>query len=501
VKVQILLSKPTPNPAKCRVFAFQGKTSMADSVRKESSAVSAMSQHWPIITDLLGGTPAMRKAGTRHLPQWPNEDNESYAARLKVATLFPAFKRTIEVLAGKPFSKPLTYGDDVPAKIKKWCEDIDLQGRNLHSFAASLCEQALAYGLSGILVDYPKAEGIRTAADEQKAGVRPYFVQIHPQNILGWKSMRINGLETLTLLRLRECVIEDDGEFGEKEVEQVRVLYPGKWEVYRKKEGASANADEWVLHDEGVTTLKKIPFVPVYGNRTGYMTAMPPLLEMAHMNVKHFQSQSDQDTIMHVARVPILAVIGVDDDKWNLTVGASSAVKLPIQGDMKFVEHSGAAIEAGRKHLLDLEDQMRQAGAELLVIKPANITEAQTLSDNEQGRCTLQRITADEKDAINQGLQLMAEWVGEKTGGNINIYDDFGFEQLAAASADLLQKIGTSRGLSKQTVFEELQRRGIIRPELKWTEEEARLKAEEPDFGMMTGDQGFGNPKTGNAAA
>jgi hypothetical protein len=457
-------------------------------VHKQSKAVETMAGNWPLIAALLGGTSDMRKNPSL-LPKWPNEEKNSYEARLAVATLFPAFKRTIEVLSGKPFSKPLTIGDDVPARLKTWAEDIDLQGRNLHSFAASVCEEALGYGLCGILVDYPRADGLRTAADEAAAGVRPYFVHIRPQNILGWKSKRVNGAEVLTQLRLLECVCEDDGEFGEVEIEQVRVLYPGSWQVWRKSTAPTAK-EEWVLHEEGATTLQKIPFVPVYGNRTGFMRAMPPLLELAHMNCKHWQSTSDQDTIMHMARVPILAVIGVDPESFSLTVGASTAAKIPLGGDMKFVEHSGAAIEAGRKSLLDLEDQMRQAGAELLVIKPGNTTEVQTLADNEQGMCALQRIAGDLGDAIDAALQLMAEWVNEPQGGHVTIYKDFGAATLQEASAELLHKMSQSGHLSKESLFEEIQRRGIIRPELKWADEEGRIAIEGPSLGVITNDAG-----------
>ncbi len=446
-----------------------------------------MAENWPIIAALLGGTSAMRKNSSL-LPKWPNEEQKSYDARLAVATLFPAFQRTIEVLTGKPFSKPVTIGEDVPARIKAWTENIDLQGRNLHAFAASLCEEALGYGLSGILVDYPPTKDKNgnllypTQAAEVSAGVRPYFVHIRPGQILGWRSTRVNGAEVLTQLRLLECVVEEDGEFDEKEVEQVRVLAPGTWQIWRKSK-TSTTKEEWLLHDQGATSLPVIPFVPVYGKRTGFMRAVPPLLEMAHMNVKHWQSQSDQDTILHVARVPILAVIGVDDDNWSLTVGASSAVKIPLNGDIKFVEHNGNSIEAGRKSLLDLEDQMRQAGAELLVIKPGNITESQTLADNEQGACALQRIVSDLEDGIDQALQFMAMWVGEAQGGHIEIYDDFGAATLAEASAELLLKMKQSGDLSRQTLQSELKRRGILSPEFDSQDEEDLIAGQSPALG------------------
>lgn len=455
---------------------------MANDVRKKSAAVEAMSAPLPLIRALLGGTAAMRAAGDALLPQWPNEEAESYKTRLAVATLFPAFPRTVEVLSGKPFSKPLTLSDDVPSRLQGWAEDIDLQGRNLHAFAASLCEDALGAGFCGVLVDYPTTEGLRTQADESAAGVRPYFVHIRLDDMLGWRYRRVNGVATLTQFRFLETVTEEDGEFGEIVVPQVRVLAPGAWATYRKVK----DKDDWELHDQGTTTLKVIPFIPVYGQRKGFMIGAPPLLNLAYMNVEHWQSKSDQQTILHVARVPILFTKMLGNDT-EITVGANTAVKAESpEADMKFVEHTGKAIDAGRLSLLDLEDQMRQAGAELLVIKPGNITESQTLADNEQGACALQRIAGDLEDALDAALQLMADWVGEPEGGHVTVFKDFGAATLAEASAELLQKMNVAGTLSDETLFEEMQRRGMIRPDLKWEDEQLRIGTPQPGRAPVT---------------
>lgn len=451
---------------------------MTKTVRAQSDAVAAMAENWPIVDALLGGTPAMRKAAKTYLPKWPGESDDAYTARIATATLFPAFGRTVEVLAGKPFSKPITLGDDVPARIAKWCEDIDLQGRNLHAFAASISEEALSHGICGILVDYPQATNVRTKAEENAAGIRPYWVQIRPGNVLGWKSKRINGAEVFTQLRLLEQVVENDGEFGEKIIEQVRVLSQGSWQTWREAEKLDATGKkEWVLHDEGVTTLNVIPFVPIYGRRTGFMTATPPLLELAHMNVEHWQSKSDQQTILHVARVPIL--FGRQLGEAHVVVGAGSMIASDSEhGDLKYVEHTGKAIEAGRLSLLDLEDRMRQVGAELLVIKPGKTTVAQTVAENEAGMCALQRLIEDVEDAIDAALQLTADWVGEQSGGNVTIFKDFGVSTLAEASAELLHDMNIDGTLSDESLFFEVQRRGLISPDLTWEKEKERIAAQ-----------------------
>jgi hypothetical protein len=432
-----------------------------------------------MIAALLGGTATMRSAGEAYLPKWPNEDAESYKSRLKVATLYPAFSHTVGVLAGKPFSKQITLSDEVPEQIAKWCEDIDLQGRSLHAFAADLMRDCIGHGLSGVLIDFPTVEGVTTLADEKKIGARPYFTRYAPGTVLGWRTRRINGVDRLDQLRLLETATEPDGDFGERDIEQVRVLTPGTWSTYRK-----TDKDEWTIHESGVTTLTEIPFVFFYGIRKGFGIGAPPLLELAHQNVEHWQSSSDQQTILHVARVPILTIVGADNDT-AITVGASSAVKLPMGADMKFVEHSGAAIEAGRLSIQDLEERMRQTGAELLVIKPGSITATQTRSDNEGNKCTLQRITEVFEDALDQCMVYLGMWVGEPTTGKVSLFKDFGAGSLSDASAQLLLQANQSGKLSDETLLSEWKRRSIISPDIEFEDEKGRIALQGPAFGMV----------------
>ena len=428
---------------------------------------------------LLGGTSAMRAAGERYLPKWPNEQQESYSCRLAVSTLFPAYGRTVETLTGKPFSQPVTVNDDVPGVIRALLPAIDSEGRNLDAFAAQALEVALGYGLAGILVDFPRMDGVKTLADQRNRGARPYFVLIKPEAIVGWRVARDGAMWRLTQLRLMETATEADGAYGEREIEQIRVLEPGRWEVHRKN-----SKGEWAMVEEGLSTLAQIPFVPVYGRQTGFMRATPPLLEVAHLNVQHWQSSSDQQNILHVARVPILTVIGASDDT-EITVGASSAVKLPQGADMKWVEHTGAAIGAGRQDLVDLEERMRQAGAELLVIAPGKITATQVATENAVGMCALQRITLGLQDGLNSALQLMANWMNLPTGGTVTIFNDFGAQSLAEASAQLLLDANMAGKISDVTLISEWKRRNILGADVDAESERGHLDDQGPGLGTM----------------
>lgn len=448
-------------------------------VRDQSDAVAIMADVWAMIDALMAGTKAMREAGEAYLPRWPNEEPRDHAARLAVATLYPAYSRTIEILAAKPFSKQIALSNSTPSRIQEYAQNIDLEGRNLHAFAADTMTDTIAHGLSGVLVEYPKAEGARSLADERAAGARPYFVRYRHDQILGWRTEKVQGVVKLSQLRLMEAVEEPDGEFGSASVEQVRVLEPGSWRTYRRAKGKK---DEWSMHDQGLTTLTEIPFVFFYGKRRGFGLGEPPLLELAYQNVEHWQSKSDQQNILHVARVPILTIIGAEDAE--ITVGAASAVKLPQDADMKFVEHSGSAIDAGRQDLKDLEDRMVQTGAELLVRKAgAPITARQVEVETEGNRCALQRIAEDFEDSMDQCLQFMADWIGEPDGGAVTLFKDFSSDSLGEASAKLVMDMGLAGMLTKRTVLAEQKRRGVLSPDIDIEDELEQVGAEGPALG------------------
>lgn len=452
-------------------------------VNDPTTEVNEMAADWAMADALLGGTTSMRAAGKAFLKRWPNEEEASYESRLETATLFPSFSRTVSVMASKPFSKPLQLGQDVPPQIVEWSEDIDRQGNNLHNFAFGLLSETLGYGLCGVLVDYPKANGVTTLADEKAAGLRPYFVHIKHDQLLGWKSEIRNGARVLTQLRISEEAEIPDGDWGTKEVNRVRVLEPGKWALYEEQEAKGKR--EFVLVDEGVTTLKAIPFVPFYGVKRGYMDGRSPLIEIAHLNVKHWQKQSDTDTIGHVVCVPVLVCEGVDDT-FELSIGASTALKTPQGSKVYFVEHEGKGTDFALSLLDRLEGQMIQTGADLLIQRPnGQRTATESNNDAEANRSDLQRIAEGVADGIDQCLQFMADWVNLPSGGHVTMFSDYGAGNLSDASAQLVLSMQQGSLITKPTFLKEMQRRNILSPDLVPDDELSALETEGPKLGAM----------------
>ncbi|HFI5857194.1 TPA: DUF4055 domain-containing protein, partial [Escherichia coli] len=81
---------------------------------------------------------------------------------------------------------------------------------------------------------------------------------------------------------------------------------------------------------------------------------------------------------------------------------------------LEYVEHSGAAIESGETSLEKLENQMRHAGAKLLRAENTSTKSVdQTNEERMQENSPLYTMANSLEDALDNILQIMAEWIGE----------------------------------------------------------------------------------------
>lgn len=433
---------------------------------------------------LMGGTRKMREKGELYLPREEAESVESYKRRLGRSKLFNGFRKTVRDMTGKVFAKPIVLGDDMPEVVKTWCENIDLAGRNLQSFAWDVFWDGMVAGVSYILVDMPQAIENATLADERRLGMRPYFVHVTAENLIGWKSETIGGVETLTQVRIKECVTVADGEWHEKEVEQIRVLEPGRWQIWRQM----GDKNEWALFEEGKTSLKKIPLAPFYARRTGFMTADPPLEDLADINLQHWQSESDQRNILHVARVPILFGKGFPDDAPALQIGAGVMTRASVvEADLKWVEHSGDSINSGREDLKDLELQMQQMGMELLIPKPGEQTATGKAIDAAAMHAPLQAMAASLQDALELAFAFAGEYagLGPDGAGSVTVNTDFGIAYRDAGDLTALIQMRNAGDITRERLLMEMQRRGVLADDLVIEDELDELENEAPALGMI----------------
>ena len=453
-------------------------------VNETDPRVAAMAEDWALVDALLGGTKAMRAAGEKYLPKWTLEDPSDYAARLKIATLFPAFEQTVKEMTGRAFADQVQLGDDVPAWIRDdvW-PDVDRQGINGHAWARGWFAGALAKGLNHVLVDAPPAvlpdgREIRTQADQKAARAQPYLIRIAPERILGWKVGSDGQLSQVRITWSRT----EPGTFADTVVPQIRVYEIGLIRVFEERTQAGKEK-EWVEVEQIAYDLPIIPLVTCYTNRTGLLCAEPPLRELAYMNTAHWSQQCSTASLLQTAGVPILAAIGLNEENPKLLIGSKNAVMLPVGGDMKYVEHSGKAISAGRDALKDMEGQMKAIGAKLLEPGGATKTATQASEEASSSNSPLGAMVEDLEDALEQVLYVIGLYRNEPTGGSVEVKADLDPDTAPIESMGVIGKMVATGGLSRATQFAEAQRRGIVSPELDWDDEQGRIETDGPAMG------------------
>ena len=417
-------------------------TQAVTTVASPNAAHQRMAQFWELIGDLKEGTYKIRSEHRKYLPQLEREVDDSYDRRLARSTVVPYLQRIEKMLSGMLVRKPIRL-DDVSDLIREQLFDVDLEGNDLNVWLYQTARIAVSFGHVGVLVDAPK-EG-------EKA--RPYWVTYKPEDILGWRTEVVEGARELTQVRLLERVVEADGPYGEKVIAQIRVLERGRYEIHRKDE----KKGEYKLFEEGEMSLKdKIPFAVAYSNRVGFYESRSPLYDIAELNLKHYQIQSDLDNILHISSVPMLAVFGYPNAD-EITTGPNEALSLPPDSRMEYISPSGDSYDSQFKRLEDIKDQINTLSlAAVLGQKLVGETAEAKRIDRSQNDSTMMVVAQQMQDLIDNCLKFHSEYLNEPNAGSCFVNRDFVSARLEPAEIDSLLKIYTANGISQEKLLEQL---------------------------------------------
>lgn len=416
-----------------------------------SLAWQRMEPRWRLIEQLSLGTLGMQAAGKRYLPQEPREDDDAYSARLARSICPPYFLRLEQMLAGMLCRKPVRL-DNVPDVVQEHLYDVDLSGSDLNVYLQDLARKAIRYGHVGVLVDFPRGdEGDETPVTTFN---RPYWVTYTPRDILGWRTDVVNGTQMLTQLRLLETVTVPYGDFGEEQVQQVRVLEPGSYRLYRKQ---ASKSRDWALIAEGTTTLEQIPFAVAYANRTGILESTPPLEEVAWLNLKAYRCESDQANILHVAATPRYNLFGVPAEVDELEAGPNSAMAFPVDARAEFAEPQGTSYQARFTELDRIEKQISELG--LAAVLGQNMTnqaaEAKAI-ERSQGDAALMAVAMGLQNMIDTCLQFHAQYLNLPNPGSSMVNNDFVARTLEPSHVAELMKLRINGDITQETLLIQL---------------------------------------------
>jgi hypothetical protein len=400
----------------------------------------AQEAHWILIEDLMGGTYGMRKKHRRYLPQEPRELDESYDNRLARSVCPPYYQRLERMLAGMLTRKPVRL-EDTSDSITEQLFDVDQQGNDLNVWVYETARKLVRYGHIGTLVDAPTDGG------------RPYWCTYTPRQILGWRTELKDGQQALSMLRLSETVTIPDGEYGEKAVQQIRLLTPGGYQLHQKGDDG-----EFRITDEGTTSLSEIPFSVAYSNRVGYFESRPPLEDIAELNLKVYQVQSDLDNQLHISAVPMLAFFGFPSAAEEVSAGPGEAIAFPAEGKAEYIEPKGTSFDYQFRRLEQIAAQINELGLSAVLGQKlsAETAEAKRI-DRSQGDSTMMVIAQNVQDMIDNCLQYHAQYLGQAAAaGSCFVNRDFIGARLEPQEIQSLLQLYTAGTITQETLLRQL---------------------------------------------
>jgi len=471
----------------------------ANPVAIPSSAYTAMADRWRLLHDLRGGTAQMRKRSQDWLPREEAESEMSYRARVQRSFLYGAFNDTITKLKSKPFSRPvdITALEQLDEMLLLIEDDADNARCSLTQFASAMFEDALVHGLTHVMVDFAPTSGAQTLADERDMALHPYFVHVRADQLIGWQyeTDPRNSKPVLTQARIRTSRTENDGEFGTREVAYIHVWSMTDVQVWRETE-----PEQFALVATTPHTFGKIPLYTVYFKQTGFMTADPPLEDLAWLNLEHWQSSSEQRNVLHVGRVPILYERGARTSAGPDGKPRGSAVVIstsrarqtslsPAEADLQWVEVGGKSIDAGAADLAKIEERMQVLG-----MQPLIEASAKTATEIGAGEARTHSSIKAWISALNDGLfeayYMAAKWIGQELPDEftVTVWDKFELEARSDSDMTHLLQMRAGGDISQKRLLIEAKRRGKFGEDFD-VDEELELANESEMPGAPTPEQ------------
>ena len=408
-------------------------------IQQQNQAWRNMQTHWGLIEDLVDGSSKIRGKSRIYLKQEPREEDESYDVRLSRSVCPPYYLRIERMLAGMLTRKPVRLSD-VPDLIEEQLFDIDLEGNNLTNFVYNISRLCIRYGHIGVLVDAP--------AD----GGRPYWIPYTPRDIIGWRTQIQNGKRVLTQLRLKERVVKPKGLYGEEIIEQIRLLEPNSFKLFQRN-----NDGDFKQVEEGVTSLDFIPFSVAYSNKVGIFESRPPLEDIAELNVKSYQIQSDYDNQLHISAVPMLAFYGFPAAAEEVSAGPNEALSLPEGSKAEYIEPNGNSFNAQSERIKQIEYQINELGLAAILGQKMSAETAQSLRiQRSQGDSTMMVLSQQIQDLVDNCLKFHAAFLKQSVAGTCFVNRDFVDTSLEPAQVENLRKLYADGVIDQEELLKKL---------------------------------------------
>jgi hypothetical protein len=450
---------------------------------------------WQCARDVIAGEAAVKAAGERYLPRLESQTDDDYKTYKMRAAFFNATARTLDALSGLVFRADLSLkipkdSSSVAQAMAAFVADVNLSGTALDAYAKQVVSEVIGLGRAGTLVDW--------------GGERAAAVFYTAEQILNWRTERLNGRDQLTLVVLKEEVVaqgDDTDEYQVEEVVQIRVLklvavdgqrqlMVDAWQQRRKgKEGR-----EWLLVERRTPRrlgrpLTAIPFIFHGPRHSQAAVAKLPLADIIALNLDHYRLDADFKHGLHFTALPTAWVAGFDANKSALSIGSRTAwVSENKDARAGFLEFTGQGLTTFERAQDRDERLMAVLGTRMLESQKRAYESAESIELRQTAENSALGVIAI---SVGQSLTSVLRWAywwhstetaPENIGPDVVLVElnqDFNPRALAGDELVAVVSAWQAGAISRETMMD-LLRRGEVLPPGRSNEEEARLAAGNP---------------------
>lgn len=435
-----------------------------------------MADEWHIVSSLRSGTRGMRAAAELYLPRYPKEGDDEWIFRLNNSFCEELLGDAVDEMIAKPFSEPVTFEGTVPDWIKELNKDVDGEGTGIQEFARSFVTEAVWWGLAHLAVDARNPPDTLPPAPLLKdfEGAFPRMRVVPGPNMLCWYRETTRG-RPMREVRFYERVVD-----AQEIIEILHVWDAEKLVDYSR----DYTSNKFENPQEETNRTGTIPIVTLYTNRTGPFTARPPYMDLAWINLDHWQSYSDQRSILHLARTPTFFRVGFTEKELRAKVAIGSRRSLGSSNpDAKasWIEVGGSSITFGKEHLQGLKDAAREKSAKPLstrgpVTATGEISASEKATSDAQSWCEAGEVALLEAYKLAQKTVPGLEPIPDDF--RVRIHKEFDLRDRSTEELSGLRSDRARGDLSRETIWSELERRGHLPKNFDPAQEKIRIERE-----------------------
>jgi hypothetical protein len=458
-----------------------GAAGYSTKVGEYSAEQAAKIEHLAPIFDCTLPETRLAEAAKQYIPKELYECDPSYKNRLSRAftNFSPHYVHLRNLVVGAAIAKEIRLEDDADPEWGDFVENCTLEGASINSFTKLILSTAVDAGWSGILVDYPDVDPNLSLAEERQQGLRPYFVPIRCEEILGFRSEvsteqvggRVRYGQRITQLRIRDWAEEPDpdDEFMSVRRPSVRVYDqpeaggPCRYRLFvsrdtRKGLEVGGVAGNYVLEKEGFLSVPFIPFVPVYGgHQIGFMRARPLLYDIARLNIAHWQLSADLAHQIHLTACPKLVISGVAGQV-DIEMGPDRNLIFSDPGARaQWVGAPTDGLQSVMSRIGQIETQMQSLAVVSMSMQRSGVESAMSkLLERAQGDSQLAVIVSTLEDSLNRAMEMAAAYRGIDA-PKLVVSKDFSPLTIESAQVTVYSSLVTAGLLSHRTFLSVMQ--------------------------------------------